>query len=82
MVVKIFISDDCPNCPASKELGEKLIKKGIPVEFHDAKTSDGLAESLMHNVLSTPSTLIIKENKVVKAFLGETPAIEEVNSWL
>lgn len=82
MLVKIFTQESCPNCPKSKELGQKLIEKGVNVEFFDVKTPNGLAESLMHNVLSTPSIVITEENKEVCSFLGKTPEIEEVTKWL
>ncbi|MDD2678566.1 MAG: thioredoxin family protein [Candidatus Nanoarchaeia archaeon] len=82
MKVKIFTQDNCPNCPQAKKLGEELIKQGLNAEFYDVKTPQGLAESLMHNVLSTPSIIIIKENKVVEEFLAQTPQIEEVKKWL
>ena len=78
----MFVQDNCPNCPPTKELGKLLISKGLEVEFHDIKTPDGLAESLMHNVMSTPSTVIVKNDKVLQNFLGTTPSIEEVMKWL
>lgn len=81
MLVKIFVQDICPNCPPSKELGKKLQEKGINVEFHNVKTPEGLSESLMHNVMSTPSTIIVKEDKVVDSHLGKTPSMEEVMKW-
>lgn len=82
MLIKIFVSDKCPNCPPSKELGERLESEGLNVEFHNINTPDGLAESLMHNVLSTPSTVILNEEKEVASFLGKTPGVEEVKKWL
>ncbi|MBN1923879.1 MAG: thioredoxin family protein [Nanoarchaeota archaeon] len=82
MLVKIFVQENCPNCPQSKELGKQLLNDGVSVEFHDVRTTEGLAESLMFDVLSTPSTVILKENKVVQSFLGATPKIEEVKKWL
>ncbi len=82
MLVKIFVQEDCPNCPPSKALGEKLLKEGISVEFHDVKTSDGLAESLMFNVLSTPSTIVLNNNEVISSFLGTTPNEEDLRNWL
>lgn len=82
MVVKIFVQDKCPNCPPSKELGQELITKGVEVNFFDIRTSDGLAESLMHNVLSTPSMVIVKDGKEIKSYFGETPTMDEVLKWL
>ena len=82
MLIKIFVSDNCPNCPQSKELGRELIAKGLNVEFHNVKTPDGLAESLMFDIMGTPSTVIIKNSKVLESFPAKTPKIEEVMKWL
>lgn len=82
MLVKIFVQDNCPNCPPSKELGKELEKAGVNVEFHDVKTPNGLAESLMFNVLSTPSTVLLNDEGGKKSFLGITPTINEVKKWL
>lgn len=82
MKVKIFTQNNCPNCPKAKELGEELLKQGLNVEFYDIKTTEGLTESLMHNILSTPSIVILKDGKVVEEFLTKTPKIEEVKKWL
>ncbi|VVB74482.1 Uncharacterised protein [Candidatus Tiddalikarchaeum anstoanum] len=77
-VVKIFVQDTCPNCPPSKELGKELAKKGLNVEVHNIRTPDGLAESLMHDILSTPSTVVFKNGVKVKSYLGITPKIDEL----
>ena len=82
MLVKIFVQENCPNCPPSKELGQKLVSEGVNVEFHDVKTPDGLAESLLYNILSTPSTILLKEDGSSRLFLGVTPSMEEVKEWL
>jgi len=82
MKIKIFTQPSCPNCPAAKKLGEELIREGLNVEFFDIKTADGLTESLMHNILSTPSLILLKDEKVVAEFLAKTPRIEEVKKWL
>jgi thiol-disulfide isomerase/thioredoxin len=83
MLVKIFVQDVCPNCPPSKKLGKELEKKKIKVEFLNVKTPNGLAESLMYNVMSTPSTVIVDDvGEEVKSFLGITPSIDEVKKWL
>ena len=82
MKIKIFTQPNCPNCPAAKKLGQELIKEGVDVEFYDIKTPEGLAESVMHSVLSTPSLLILNNEKVVVDFLSQTPKIEEVKKWL
>jgi glutaredoxin len=82
MKIKIFIQPNCPNCPSAKKLGQELLKQGADVEFYDIKTIEGLTESLMHNILSTPSLIILKNSEVITEFLAQTPKIEEVKKWL
>jgi len=81
MIVKMFVQDSCPNCPNTKALGKELINQGLNVEFFDVKTPEGLAESLMFDVLTTPSTIVLKKEKVVDKFLGNTPEIGDVKKW-
>jgi arsenate reductase-like glutaredoxin family protein len=83
MKIKIFTQPNCPNCPAAKTLGQELINQGVDVKFYDIKTIEGLTESMMHSVLSTPSLLIVKESdEIIAEFLSQTPSIEEVKKWL
>lgn len=82
MKIKIFTQTNCPNCPAAKTLGQELLKEGADVEFYDIKTPEGLTESIMHSVLSTPSLLILDNEKVIADFLSQTPKLEEVKKWL
>jgi len=81
-IIKIFTKKNCPNCPKAKSLGEELKKMGKNVEFFDVETSEGLAEALMHNILSTPSVIISEGAKVVAEFLADSPKIEDVIKWL
>jgi predicted thioredoxin/glutaredoxin len=81
-IINIFTKKNCPNCPKAKALGEELKKMGKNVEFFDVETPEGLAEALMHNVLSTPSVIISQGVKVVAEFLGDSPKIEDVIKWL
>lgn len=82
MAIKIFTQQECPQCPKAKQIGKELINQGIEVEFYDIKEPQGLAESIMHDIMSTPSIIIEKEGKTVKEFLGQAPEIEEVKKWL
>jgi glutaredoxin len=80
--IKIFTQPSCPNCPQAKKLGQELLSQGADVEFYDIKTPEGLTESIMHNILSTPSIIILENSNVVTEFLAKTPNIEEVKKWL
>jgi arsenate reductase-like glutaredoxin family protein len=82
MKIKIFTQPSCPNCPEAKKLGQELLNQGIDVEFFDIRTPEGLTESLMHNILSTPSLIILKNSEIIAEFLAKTPKIEEVKKWL
>lgn len=79
MVVKIFWQENCARCPPAKELGEELKNKGFPVEYHDVKSGQGLAQAIYHDVLSTPSVIVLNEfNKEVAAWRNDTPTMDEV----
>ena len=82
MIVKIFWQENCSRCPTVKELGKKLERNGIKVEYHDVSTADGLAEAMFYDVLSTPSLIITDdEKKEMAAWKGETPNVKEVKKF-
>lgn len=78
MKIKIFWQKNCPNCPKAKNLGKQL-EKEIPVKYFDVDTVDGLTEACLHNILSTPSIVIVDngENEI-RVWRGETPHLEEI----
>lgn len=83
MIIKIFWQESCSRCPPIKELGKKLETEGIKIEYHDINTADGLAEAMFHDVLSTPSLIMIDEQKKeIAAWRGETPDIKMVRKFL
>jgi glutaredoxin len=80
MKVKFFYKNDCPKCPAAKELVQQL---NCEVEMHSLDETDGLAEAAFYNVMSTPSIIISNaEEKEVVAFRGEVPSRAELEKWL
>lgn len=83
MEVKIFWQPSCPTCPQAKELGAKLEAQGAKVEYYNIKDPDGLAEGVMHDVMSTP-TVIVTDNSgsEVASFRSQVPNIEDVKSVL
>lgn len=81
MIVKIFTQPSCPKCPEAKKLGKEL-EKIVKVEYFDIKDVDGLAESTYYDVLSTPSIVIVNDEKELVSWRGETPKIEEVKRFL
>jgi hypothetical protein len=83
MIVKIFWQESCSRCPPTKELGKKLETEGVKVEYYDISTPDGLAEAMFHDVLSTPSLIIIDDKKKeLAAWRGETPTVENMKKFL
>jgi len=83
MIVKIFWQENCSHCPSAKKLGEKLETEGIKVEYYDVNAPDGLAEAMFHDVLSTPSLIIIDDKKKeLAAWRGETPTVENIKKFL
>lgn len=82
MGVKIFWKESCPKCPKAKELGEALKKEGIHVNLFNLGEPSGLAEATFHDVLSTPTIIIVKGGKEVVSWRDRVPSIEEVKKFL
>lgn len=79
MIVKVFTQKDCPKCPKAKEIAKKLEEEKIPVSYFDINTVDGLAEAQFHQVLSTPSIVVVNDNgKEINSFRGEAPSASEI----
>ena len=77
--IKIFTKDECPRCPAAKEIGTILTKDGFNVVYYDLETADGLAEAAFYSVLSTPTIIIEDEDEVMLAgWRGDVPSINEI----
>lgn len=83
MLVKIFTQAQCSNCPPAKELGKKLEREGVKIDWQDTSTIDGLTEAQFYSVLSTPTIVITDdEGGEIKSWRGETPAIKEIKKFL
>ena len=54
----LFVRTACPACPPAKDAAIKL---GIPVDFVDADTTEGLSEAARRNVLSTPTAILLDQ---------------------
>lgn len=80
MMIKIFWKEKCPNCPAAKALGKKLeLEEGMDVTYCNIQEPEGLSESVMYDVLSTPSVIVCdSEGDEIKGWRGVTPSVEEV----
>ena len=79
MNIKIFTQENCPNCPAVKAIGEKLEKEGCSISYNDIMSIEGLSESVYHNVLSTPSIVIVDDNNnELHSWRTDVPKIDEI----
>ncbi len=78
--VKLFTKQNCPRCPAAKELAAKLESRGIKVEYYDVESVEGMAEAGMHSVLATPSIVVVEGDEEVAAWRGTVPSEEEISN--
>jgi hypothetical protein len=82
-VVKFFWQEDCPRCGHAKEVCNKLIEKNVHVELFDIATIDGMTEAAFHEVLSTPTTIIVDdEENELRSWRGSAPSFEEIEEGL
>ncbi len=83
MKVKIFVKDECPNCPQAKDMGKLLETDGHDVEYHNISTIDGLTESSFHGIMSTPSIIITGDDgKEKTGWRSTVPEISEIRRVL
>ncbi len=77
--IKLFWKENCPKCPAAKELARKLEQRGVKVEYYNVETVEGLAEANMYMVMSTPSIIVVEgEDEEVAAWRGSVPEENEL----
>ena len=62
----------CPNCPKAKKVVKEYIKKNndVKLELYDVGEVEGLAESAYYDIFSTPTVLVLKDNKEVIRLTG------------
>ena len=79
-LVKLFTQESCPKCPAAKEVISEIKKDGISVKEYDVKGDpDAMSEAAFHEVMSTPTIIVVDENDVeVKSWRTKVPAKEEI----
>jgi len=81
-LIKIFTQPNCPLCVQAKELGDALKKEGYKVEIHDISQIEGLSESLLFDVMSTP-TIVISDNEMeITSWRSHVPSFKEVKKYL
>ena len=52
----LFVRSSCPGCKPARAAAGQL---GIPVELVNADSTEGIAEALRRNVLSTPTAILL-----------------------
>ncbi len=80
MYLKLFVSKDCPRCPAAKEA---VRASGGRVEIYDIDEAEGLAEAAFYGVLCTPSLLVVDEQgNEIRGWRCEVPHPRDIASFL
>ena len=57
--VLLFVRPACPVCPSAKEAARRL---GLPVDYINADTEEGLAEAVRRQVQSTPTAILLTKD--------------------
>ncbi|MFP3089379.1 hypothetical protein LQZ21_03540 [Treponema sp. TIM-1] len=57
--VLLFVRPACPACPSAKEAARRL---GMPVDYINADTEEGLAEAVRRQVQSTPTAILLSKD--------------------
>jgi hypothetical protein len=78
MLLKVFVTENCPSCPAAKEVARKFPFSKI----FDLEESEGLAEAAFHSVLCTPSMVLVDaHDNVVKSWRCHVPRASEIANY-
>lgn len=78
MVLKVFVKEDCPNCPAAKEVANQFAFSRL----FNMDEPDGLAEAAFHSVLCTPSMVLVDEqDSVIQSWRCHVPRPSEIANY-
>lgn len=78
MKIKIFWQENCPNCTKAKDLG-KILAEELEVQYYNVDTVDGLSEACLYQVMSTPTIILVSENKEeIESWRGMVPEIDYI----
>jgi len=82
-MIKLFWKDGCAKCPQAKDLCRKLEGEGYEVRYFNVEEVDGLAEASFHEVMSTPSIVVVDEKEdELFSYRGTVPQYDEIKSRL
>ena len=77
--VKFFWQEDCPRCGTAKEVCNTLTRKNVLVKQFNISTVDGMTEAAFHEVLSTPTMIIVDEDEnELQSWRGVAPELEDL----
>lgn len=78
MLLKVFVKEDCPNCPAAKEVANQFPFSRL----FDLDEAEGLAEAAFHSVLCTPSMVLVDdEDMLVQSWRCHVPRPTEIANY-
>lgn len=73
--LKVFVKQDCPNCPAAKDVAGQFPE----TEVYDIEQAEGLAEAAFYSVLCTPSIIIVDDKgREVRAWRCTVPSSKDI----
>ena len=72
---RYFYRATCPNCPPVRTYVENL---SIDGEMVDVDTGDGLAKAIQHQILSTPTVLLMDETGTTVAHAGSVDQLRTI----
>ena len=75
MQLLLFTRASCPGCPPARAAAGKL---GIPVELVNADTTEGMAEAVRRNVMSTPMAILLSQEGTELARAGNAETISRL----
>ncbi|MBN1192540.1 MAG: thioredoxin family protein [Coriobacteriia bacterium] len=79
MEVKLFVREDCPDCPAARRACEGISN----VSVYDVGDLQGMAEASEFGVQAVPSVVVIDSSgREVAGWRGETPDAAELRAIL
>ena len=84
--IKLFWQKDCAKCPSAKNVLDELEKVGkvnIRVTSYEITTLDGMTEAAFHEVMSTPTTIIVDDDEnELAAWRGDAPTLKDLENIL
>lgn len=79
MEVKLFIRDDCPECPAARAACEGISNLSV----YDVGDLRGIAEASLLGVASVPTIVVVDSSgREVAAWRGTTPDPSDLRAVL